>query len=574
MNNSEKAIKMEWKPFIKLYMKIKIPWVLYILAFGLGLLTTRVSLQLAPLQTKIQLGQFMEGNAFYWFIGFSLLFILTTIGRNMSLLFGEQRVNKSVRDVLLGKILRIKTERLNEEKPGGLVSRVTNDTELAGQTPGTITGVFASFYGLVGAIVGMYALNPTLTSTYALIIPLVIFIFWIIGHLQFKMEYKIFHSYGVMTDFFSEHLINMKHIKAQATENTELIDGKKAIETRYRADIYAAIMGSVQTIIGHMINTASMLIIFVLGAYYVRNGVFQTQDLVTFHNFSLIMLPSIYELLTQFQTIKGAQGATAKVAKLLEVEEEEVKRKNSIGTSNEDIVFDNVEFGYGNQQILHDISFTIPEGKTTAILGRNGTGKSTIFNLLVRYYEPASGTIKFGSQDVREIHLDEWRRKIVYVSQNSPILSGTIRDNILYGIRREVKNEELIRAASLANAYEFIEKYTNGFDTDVGEAGSKLSGGQKQRIAIARALILNPEYLLLDEATCNLDSRSETLISKEIDRLMEGKTVIKIAHNLQSVQSADHIVILEKGFVAAEGTHNELYEKNEYYKDFVELHKT
>jgi len=271
--------------------------------------------------------------------------------------------------------------------------------------------------------------------------------------------------------------------------------------------------------------------------------------------------------------IKGTQGATAKVAKLLEVEEEEVKRKLSIGASNEDIAFDNVKFGYGNQKVLHDISFTIPEGKTTAILGGNGTGKSTIFNLLVRYYEPASGTIKFGSQDVREIHLDEWRRKIVYVSQNSPILSGTIRDNILYGIRREVKNEELIRAASLANAYEFIEKLTDGFDTDVGEAGSRLSGGQKQRIAIARALILNPEYLLLDEATSNLDSKSETLINKELDRLMEGKTVIKIAHNLQSVQYADHIVILENGLVAAEGTHNELYEESEYYKHFVELHK-
>lgn len=572
MNNSGSVVKAEWKPFLKIYTKIKIPWVLYILSFLSGLSLTWLYLRLAPIQTKIQLGEFFEDNVLYVFIGLTLLTIMANLVREGANLFADQKVNKSLRSVLLNKILRTTMHVVHEEKPGGLVSRVTNDAETASSATSVVTRVFASIYSFLGALVGMYTLNPTLTLTYALMIPLAIFIFWFVGHLQYKMQYKIFHSYGVMTDFFSERLINMRHIKAQGTEDEELIDGLEAIKTRYRADLYKTFMGGAQTVVGGLITTISMIIIFAVGAYYVRNGTFENDDLVTFNNFSMIMLPGLYELLGQFQTIKGAQGATAKVAKLLEAEEEQVKRKISIGQSEEDIIFKNVGFGYTDQQILQDVSFTIPRGKVTAILGRNGTGKSTIFNLIARYYEPNSGSIMFGSHDVKEIHMDEWRQTMVYVSQNSPILSGTIRDNILYGIKREISEEELVRAARLANAYEFIQKFTDGFDTEVGEAGSKLSGGQKQRLAIARALILNPDYLLLDEVTSNLDAKSEKDINEALERMMEGKTVVKIAHNLQSVRSADNIVILEGGLVVDEGTHEELCESNAYYKGFVDLH--
>ncbi|MGY4797215.1 ABC transporter ATP-binding protein [Lysinibacillus fusiformis] len=573
MKNSKEAAKMEWKLFLKIFKKIKIPWILYIVSFLSGLILAWISLKLAQIQTKIQIGKFFEDNALYVFIGLTLLTILMTIVQEGATLFADQKVNKRLRSVLLTKILRTKMRVIQEEKSGGLVSRVTNDATAASSVTSILTRIFASFYSFLGALFGMYLLNPTLTKTYALMIPLTLFIFWFVGRIQFKIQFKFFHTYGVMTNYFSEHLINMKYVKAQATEDEEMVKGIKAIKTRYKADLYKTFMGTVQTIVGSLITTLSMIIIFVLGAFYVRNGTFETNDLVTFKNLSLIMLPGLYELLTQFQTVKGAQGATANIAKLLEVEEEEVKRKLSIGSLKEDITFENVSFGYNDQLILEDVSFTIPRGKVTAILGKNGTGKSTIFNLIARYYEPNGGSINFGSHDVSQIHLDEWRRMMVYVSQNSPILSGTIRDNILYGVRREVSEEELNRAAKLANAYEFIQKFPDGYDSEVGEAGGRLSGGQKQRIAIARALILNPEYLLLDEATSNLDAKSETYINDALEHLMKGKTIIKIAHNLKSIQGTDNIVILENGKVVAEGKHNDLCETNNYYNGFVKLHK-
>ncbi|MEZ2718457.1 ABC transporter ATP-binding protein [Niallia circulans] len=573
MSSSKTTLKMKWKPFLKIFAKIKIPWILYILSFLSGLSLTWIALKLAPIQTKIQIGKFFEDNAIYVFVGLTIATILARMVQSGAELFGNEKVNRSLRFVLLNKILKTTMKVVNEKKQGGLVSRITNDAATASDATSIVTRIFASLYSFLGALVGMYSLNPTLTFTYALMIPLVFFIFWLIGRLQFNIQYKIFHTYGVMTDYFSEHLINMKHIKAQATEDEELNDGIEAIKTRYRADLYKTFMGGIQAVVGNLITTFSMIIIFAVGAYYVRNGTFKTSDLVTFNNLSMIMLPGLYELLSQFQTIKGAQGATANIANLMEAEEEQVKRKIAIGPSEEDIIFKNVAFGYNEHQILHDVSFTVPKGKVTAILGGNGAGKSTIFNLITRYYEPTAGSIMFGSQDVKDIHLDEWRRTMVYVSQSSPILSGTIRDNILYGARREVSEKELIRAATLANVYEFIQNCPSGFDTDVGEAGSRLSGGQKQRIAIARALILNPDYLLLDEATSNLDTKSERYINEALANLMDGKTIIKIAHNLQSVQGADNIVIIDNGHVVAEGTHNDLCEKNAYYKGFVDLHK-
>lgn len=573
MSSSKTTLKMKWKPFLKIFAKIKIPWILYILSFLSGLSLTWIALKLAPIQTKIQIGKFFEDNAIYVFVGLTIATILARMVQSGAELFGNEKVNRSLRFVLLNKILKTTMKVVNEKKQGGLVSRITNDAATASDATSIVTRIFASLYSFLGALVGMYSLNPTLTFTYALMIPLVFFIFWLIGRLQFNIQYKIFHTYGVMTDYFSEHLINMKHIKAQATEDEELNDGIEAIKTRYRADLYKTFMGGIQAVVGNLITTFSMIIIFAVGAYYVRNGTFKTSDLVTFNNLSMIMLPGLYELLSQFQTIKGAQGATANIANLMEAEEEQVKRKIAIGPSEEDIIFKNVAFGYNEHQILHDVSFTVPKGKVTAILGGNGAGKSTIFNLITRYYEPTAGSIMFGSQDVKDIHLDEWRRTMVYVSQSSPILSGTIRDNILYGARREVSEKELIRAATLANAYEFIQSCPSGFDTDVGEAGSRLSGGQKQRIAIARAFILNPDYLLLDEPTSNLDTKSERYINEALANLMDGKTIIKIAHNLQSVQGADNIVIIDNGHVVAEGTHNDLCEKNAYYKGFVDLHK-
>jgi ATP-binding cassette subfamily B protein AbcA/BmrA len=215
------------------------------------------------------------------------------------------------------------------------------------------------------------------------------------------------------------------------------------------------------------------------------------------------------------------------------------------------------------------VHFTIIPGKVTALVGPSGSGKTTLFALLERYYRPQKGTIRLGDDPIDSFSLKSWRRQIGYVSQESPLIAGTIRENICFGTDRDISDEELRHAARMAYADTFIEALPNQYDTEVGERGMKLSGGQRQRIAIARALLRNPNILMLDEATSNLDSQAEIVVQQAFKNLMRGRTTIVIAHRLSTVIDADQIVFIEKGVVTGIGTHEQLFRTHPMYREFA-----
>ncbi len=237
----------------------------------------------------------------------------------------------------------------------------------------------------------------------------------------------------------------------------------------------------------------------------------------------------------------------------------------------EDIKFHEVSFRYKQKNIFTNLNFTIPKLKVTAIVGPSGSGKTTILNMLERFYIPETGLVKYGDIPMEDINLDEWRNVIGYVPQNSPLLSGTIWDNIVYGVNHNVEEEEVIHAAKLANAYDFIQALPKGFHTDIGEHGSKLSGGERQRIAIARTVLKNPDYLLLDEATCSLDAKNEQEVQIALNCLMKGRTTIIVAHNLKTVVNADNIIVLDQGEIKAIGQHDMLYKECKLYRRYFDL---
>jgi ATP-binding cassette subfamily B protein AbcA/BmrA len=237
---------------------------------------------------------------------------------------------------------------------------------------------------------------------------------------------------------------------------------------------------------------------------------------------------------------------------------------------NQPLRFRGVSFSYGGEErVLRDLNFTIEPGTTVAFVGPSGAGKTTIFSLLERFYDATEGIISLGEQPINEMPLLAWREGIGYVLQESPVMSGTIRSNLLYGLSRSVSEAEIAEAVRQANAT-FIEQLPDGCDTEVGERGVKLSGGQRQRIAIARALLRDPKLLLLDEATSNLDSESESLVQEALHNLMRGRTTLIIAHRLSTVIGADRIIFLEKGAITGQGTHEELMATHPLYRKFVE----
>ncbi len=236
------------------------------------------------------------------------------------------------------------------------------------------------------------------------------------------------------------------------------------------------------------------------------------------------------------------------------------------------IRFDGVHFSYPNseQNVLHDISFCVPAGSTVALVGRSGAGKTTLCNLVARFYDPSAGTIQLDGRNLQDIGLDSYRRLLGVVEQDVFLFDGSIRDNIAYG-RRDAQQFEIVDAAEAAAAREFIEKLPDGFNTWIGERGVKLSGGQRQRLAIARAILADPRILILDEATSNLDSESERLIQRSLSRLLKGRTAFVIAHRLSTITHADLILVLDQGRIAEQGTHHQLLEQGGIYQRMVLL---
>ncbi len=242
-----------------------------------------------------------------------------------------------------------------------------------------------------------------------------------------------------------------------------------------------------------------------------------------------------------------------------------------VNNVNQSIIVENLNYSYKNgDDILKDISFSAEAGKVTAIVGPSGSGKTTLFSLLERYYQPQQGVIRLGNVPINQFSLFSWRSQIGYVSQEIPIVVGTIRDNICYGMDKKVDQAAIERVAKMAFADQFISELPNGYDTEVGERGIKLSGGQRQRIAIARAFLRDPKILMLDEATSSLDSKSEQVVQQALQNLMKGRTTLVIAHRLSTVIDSDQILFLDKGKITGSGTHEQLIRTHSLYREFAE----
>ena len=377
-----------------------------------------------------------------------------------------------------------------------------------------------------------------------------------------------------MTEFFSEHISAAKHIKAQAMEDLEIEEGLRAIDERYKADIYYAFMEVLQVFSNTLYTSIGKIAIALFGSGMIREGRMPDTGINDFSTYKERVDQYQSEVLTHYQTLKGTQGAMQYVGVLLDGPEEDPDAGCDLpdSSANWDIILDRVSFGYVPQQpVLHDLSLTIPAGKVTAIIGNNGSGKSTLLKLLQGIYPPDSGRVWLGRTAVDEVKLAQLRRRFGCVLQHNPLFSGSIRDNIAYGETGEVSDEAVIQAAKLADADGFIRQLPQGYGSDVGVGGALLSGGQRQRVAIARTMLSDPEYLLMDESGASLDHKSDITIYRTIREHMKGRTIVVVAHDMRSVMDADHIIVLNSGSLEAVGAHAELLKTSPTYRTYLEL---
>jgi len=263
--------------------------------------------------------------------------------------------------------------------------------------------------------------------------------------------------------------------------------------------------------------------------------------------------------------VKEANGALARITNFLKLEEEKLEDGIAVLDEQEDIALREIDFGYTDALIMKKFSCTIPKNKVTAIVGTNGSGKSTLLKLLTRLYEPQNGAIMFGENNYSVYSLHSWRQKVCLIAQGSPMMAGTIRENICYGRKDVVSDEELLEVAKRSHVYDFVKDLPDGFDTKVLAGGSNFSGGQKQCIAIARAMLSKCDLLLLDEATSNLDVKREKDVMDAMNQLMKDKTTIIIAHSLSTIKNADHVIVINQGKLEMEGTPSYIMNQTDNY---------
>ncbi|MBD7984224.1 ABC transporter ATP-binding protein [Sporosarcina sp. Sa2YVA2] len=561
-----------WRSYFRLMFKAKLPWLWIVGVTIVYLLSATVSLIFPDYASKVMLGV-LDKKIVYGVV----ILIVADVFISGFVRFLNQiliaKIDVSYRSLIWERLMKSPIAFYDKLKSTSMISRITTDAATISTVLGSLVpSLAATIYGTVGIVAVLFTYEWRLAVSVMVYIPFFLLFNFYYGKWSYRTNKETFNRLSTLTQFLSELLMSVPLIKTFANETKEDIRGQKNLSYYYKANLRRYIVMWIENPINGILMLAMDIFIIAYGVYLVRIEVITRQEWVGFFMYIGMLWGLLTSYLFMYIEVKKSQGATDRIAVLMEGELEEYERDLSIDKMNNDITFKNVSFAYGDNTIFSDVNFTIPKGKQTAIVGPSGGGKSTIFALLQQFYQPKTGEILMGNTNISDYHLQNWRDLFAVVAQDSPMISGTFRENILYGLNREVTDAELKDAASKANALEFIQEFKGGFDSPVGEAGTSLSGGQRQRLAIARAILRNSDILLLDEATASLDSQSEKLIQEALKTLMYGRTTIVISHDLSNVRHADQVIVLNGETVDGIGTHKELLKTNELYRMFVQFH--
>ncbi len=467
-----------------------------------------------------------------------------------------------MRNHLYQHLQRLSLRFYEDKQTGQMMSRIVNDTDLfemliAHAVPDVIVNVLT----LVGVSTMLILINWKLGLLSLIPVPFVI----LVMHVYSKKVRPAFRrrqvELGQLNAVLNDNISGIREIKAFTREDAEAQRISLGIESYRRSLLYALKMMAIFQPLVDFSSSLGMLVVIYFGGMLVHDGGLAVADLVAFFLYLELLYHPIRMLSDAWERIQEALASGDRVDELLRESPEVEQRTDAIrleARAKGSIVFENVSFCYSQgDMVLENICLEIDAGQMVALVGPTGVGKSTLVSLIPRFYDPVAGTVRLDGIDTRDLELESLRQQISIVLQDVFLFHGTVRENIQFG-NPEASDDEIIRAAQVANAHPFICELPNGYDTLIGERGVKLSGGQKQRLSIARAVLKDAPVLILDEATSSVDTETEILIQEALERLMQGKTTIIIAHRLSTVRNADQIVVLDKTHIAETGTHQEL----------------
>ncbi len=592
MSKAAKKAKREsgggsWRGFFRLLPKLHLPWFWIALAFACNMLYNQVMLKL-PGTTAGLLSGSLDNKVLMDAVWFYVLFTIVLCA-DIALRSPAQHIAaRNARRAVWKKMLHIRMDYYDEHNPSDLMSTITNDTTTGMQLlVGFLVGFIPGLYYVIQALREISSYNIWLMVSVFLLLPIKILYMIFVGRWQYKTQAGVYRQIGGLTAYLAERVRNLTLIKTYTNEKQELENGEKAARKLFVANMQVKKLECGVTALTTLIGLAQVMIVMVFGIVMLKKGAITIQQWVAFYMFSGTLSNSFSTLIgywTDLKTIQGTLARTselvmapvedetkgrAKAEKQVTVSEEDAPEVQTKAPQRGDIVFDHVSFSYGAKQALKDVSFTVPAGTSTAIVGLCGSGKTTSISLLEHFYEPTEGEVRLDGVPVQQLSLEELRGQLGYVQQGADIFSGTAREALTYGLHRQVSDQEIMEAARRSGFADLIKTWDKGLDTPIAAGGTSLSGGQRQRLVLTREFMRKAEVLLLDEPTSALDAAASKLVQEAIFSMFPDRTKIIITHDLSLIEQVDQIVVLNEGALAGCGTYEQLKERCSVFRELA-----
>ncbi|MBY0488088.1 MAG: ABC transporter ATP-binding protein/permease [Flavobacteriaceae bacterium] len=505
-----------------------------------------------------------------------LMFFLKNIFNYLAMYYVTFLRNGTLKDLRLAiyeKVIHLPLSFYSEKRRGDVMIRMTNDVgEVQFSFLSILEIIIKEPLTIISVIVTMFYISTKLTLFVFIFIPLSGFIISLIGKSLKRKSSRVQQETGVFLSIIDETLSGLKIIKSYNSEENFQGKYKESAEKLYRFSNSLINRNNLSTPISEFLGIIVIAVLLWFGGNMVFEGALKGTAFIAYMGLAYQILTPAKALSKASYTLKGAMAAADRVLEILEQPNDIENKPDAIvkETFEDKITIENINFRYEDENVLKNFTIEVPKGKTVALVGQSGSGKSTIANLLTRFYDVQEGSIKVDGIDIKDIEMKSLRHLLGLVTQDSILFNDSIRGNVALG-KLDATDEEIIEALKIANAYEFIKDLPEGIYTNVGDAGNKFSGGQKQRISIARAVLKNPPIMILDEATSALDTESEKLVQVALENMMQNRTSIVIAHRLSTIQKADNIIVMKKGEIVEQGTHSELLALNGTYSNLVTM---
>jgi ATP-binding cassette subfamily B protein AbcA/BmrA len=565
--------KFSMRQFLSLIATTKPKYSL--LALGVALLVASSSVQIyVPQLASSLVNGFAKGIDYQLLAKVVLLFVasalVSALGGTVLGIFGEN-VIQNLRKNVWNKLTTLRVKYFDTVKAGEASSRLVNDTSqvkqlLATTFPQTVSSVIL----IIGSVVMMVRMDWRMSLAMLIAVPVVFAIMIPLMMFGSRIGHMRQDALARFSGIANETLSEIRLVKTSNAERQAQTRANHEVDRLFKVGRKEAVFDAVMQPIMMMTMMSMIFGLLAYGMHRIAIGAMAIGTLMSFIMYLFNLMGSIGGIASLFSETAKAAGSTRRVQELLGEASEDLSVGSDVDLAGRTLRAEHLGFAYEpGEPVLTDVSFEAKPNQVIAFAGPSGGGKSTIFSLLERFYDPSQGAVRFDGTDIRDVNLTAYRHQIGFVSQDSAIMSGTVRENLTYGLDGTFDDDDLWHVLELAFAREFVEQMPQGLSTEVGERGIKISGGQRQRIAIARAFLRNPTILMLDEATASLDSESEMMVQQALANLMKGRTTLVIAHRLATIVDSDRIYFVEHGRVTGSGTHEELVASHATYAKYV-----